>query len=512
MPSGNHGIERCLNVLESHNGRGIRFKMGRVCSLSFDPESPEPMPRHLKITVTLLLLGMIAFAHQGSAQSLDTLKVKVKVKSDSIQQALQHNSIGKADSIQQSIQHRIDSKADSITGKVTGKIDSVQNRLNNKIDSLENKINKAGSKINSAGDKVNSLEQKANSIPGVDIKAPDIKVNDHLNLNPDLKTPDLNTPDLNTPNLNTPNLNTPNLKTPDLKTPDINSIDQINDIKEAAGKVKSIEGEVKDLPKTIDTRIENKAMELDEIKELQKQTGEMGKAKEIINANNPDALKEQAQQQIKQQAINHFKGKEEALQGAMDKLSKLKQKYSEVSSLKDLPKRPPNPMKGKPLIERILPGVTLQINNTSRAFMIDVNPVVSYRFSGRINAGLGWNERFAFTKWNKLSSYDRIYGPRVFGSFAFKKGFAAKAEIEKMNTLVPITPHSQDGSRMWVWSAFVGLKKDYKFMGKVKGNVQMLYNLWDDHDNSPYSDRLNVRMGFEFPMKKPKKPAEKAKK
>jgi len=54
----------------------------------------------------------------------------------------------------------------------------------------------------------------------------------------------------------------------------------------------------------------------------------------------------------------------------------------------------------------------------------------------------------------------------------------------------------------WVWSLFVGLKKDYKFIGRVNGNVQILYNLFEDHDNSSYTDRLNVRMGFEFPMKK----------
>jgi hypothetical protein len=40
-------------------------------------------------------------------------------------------------------------------------------------------------------------------------------------------------------------------------------------------------------------------------------------------------------------AINHFAGKEEVLQAAMDKMSKLKQKYTELNNLKDVPKRKP---------------------------------------------------------------------------------------------------------------------------------------------------------------------------
>ncbi len=53
------------------------------------------------------------------------------------------------------------------------------------------------------------------------------------------------------------------------------------------------------------------------------------------------------------------------------------------------------------------------------------------------------------------------------------------------------------------------IEKDYKFIGKVRGNVQILYNLYDDHYNSPYFERLNVRMGFEFPMKKTRKDGKK---
>ena len=79
-----------------------------------------------------------------------------------------------------------------------------------------------------------------------------------------------------------------------------------------------------------------------------------------------------------------------------------------------------------------------------------------------------------------------------------------------MNTFVPTTVGTpfygtNEARREWVWSVFAGFKKDYTFYKKIKGNVQVLYNLYDDHDNSPYVDRLNVRMGFEVGMKKKRK-------
>jgi hypothetical protein len=71
-----------------------------------------------------------------------------------------------------------------------------------------------------------------------------------------------------------------------------------------------------------------------------------------------------------------------------------------------------------------------------------------------------------------------------------------------MNVYIPGFNATQEGNRVWVWSAFVGIRKDYQFMRSVNGNVQILYNVYDDHDNSPYLDRLNVRMGWDFPVRK----------
>lgn len=443
------------------------------------------------------------------------------------------------DSIKRNFTHKIDSlkSLNLPTDKYTRKLDSLKTIGPAKyIELTKNKIGAAESNVNKS---ISNLESKINSnIPGelnkniaVDkVNLPNAKGLPNTNIDTKITGVDNPLKDLNNPLGNNTN---PLSKATDLQNlpqqelgkvtqagqiNELNSAkDKLGDLNQVTDKAQSYTGEVKniangDLTNTdnLEKTIENKASNISEVKDLQKQTGEMSKGTQQIDeikgmankANDPDAMKTMAKQEIQKQAINHFKGKEQVLQQAMDKMNKLKAKYPEISSMKDLAKRPPNPLKGKPLIERIIPGVTIQVQKTHNV-AIDINPVVSYRFTTRINAGAGWNERFAFTKWNKLSSSDRIYGPRVFGSFGFKKGFAAKAEIEKMNTLIPASSiTSTDASRQWVWSVFVGLKKDYRFAGRVKGNMQVLYNLYDDHYNSPYTDKLNVRLGFEFPMKK----------
>lgn len=79
----------------------------------------------------------------------------------------------------------------------------------------------------------------------------------------------------------------------------------------------------------------------DQLGELKDMAGKM---------QDPNALKDQAVQQ----AVNHFAGKEEQLQKAMETMAKYKQKYGSLESLSDIPKRRPNEMRDKPLRERLL--------------------------------------------------------------------------------------------------------------------------------------------------------------
>ena len=119
-------------------------------------------------------------------------------------------------------------------------------------------------------------------------------------------------------------------------------------------------------------------------------------------------------------------GKEEQLKSAMEKISKYKQKYSSVSSIKDLPKRPTNPMKSKRFIERLVPGLYLQYQQKN-FYLLDVNPYVGYKLTGRFTTGFGWNHRYAYDKDSRaFNSRSRIFGPRGYVDFKLGKGLSGR--------------------------------------------------------------------------------------
>lgn len=109
----------------------------------------------------------------------------------------------------------------------------------------------------------------------------------------------------------------------------------------------------------------------------------------------------------------------------------------------------------------------------------------------------------------KIKKEERIYGPRGVIELKWTKGINFRLLPEIMNTTIPppiARSHGIDPAyREWVPSMFVGIKKDFTVYKNIKGNTEVLYNLYDPNNYSPYGDRLAVRFGFEFPMKKKQK-------
>lgn len=326
--------------------------------------------------------------------------------------------------------------------------------------------------------------------------------------------PQVTVPDLN--GLNPVTLDIPKGSIPEIQIPDVPGMEQISEVQSSADELVKNLGNQSTIDKLSDAnlpdveqlpeKLQEQAVNIDEIGAAKTELGKASELTQVIDeVKGPDAIKTKAKGYVKKQAVDHFAGKEGALKVAMEKVSMLKAKFGEFSSMKDLPKRKPNPMKGKPFVERILPGMTLQLQKSENV-LIDVNPLVGYRISGKLTAGFGWNERLAFGKRFRVSGQERAYGPRAYTSFRIGRGYSVKTEAEKMNTHVPPSasmPASVDYQRrVWIWSLFVGLKKDYQFFRSVRGNFQILYNLHEDKNGSPYADRLNMRFGFEFPVKK----------
>jgi hypothetical protein len=162
-------------------------------------------------------------------------------------------------------------------------------------------------------------------------------------------------------------------------------------------------------------------------------------------------------------------------------------------------------MKGKPLIERLTPGIGLQILKATDLFMMDFNAYLGYRFTARLTSGTGWNQRFAYNMHNdNFNSEARVYGPRIYAEYKLGKGFIPRGELEVLNTFVlpfvrQITTDNKE--REWVPGIFLGLKKEFRFIRKVKGTSMIMTRLYNPHHKSPYADVVNVRFGFEFQMK-----------
>ncbi len=474
---------------------------------------------------TRLVLSLLFLSNLTLAQQWDSLNLTLPTDT------LLQNSIAKADSITNAFQTKADSlnnlyqsqftKIENERTKVQSKIDSLTNlkhpteKLTNKLDSL-NQLK--SSKIGSLTKEVDNLKAKAtNAFKEVhlppQLQEPFDKLKSSVQ---SYSLPALNTDISGIPNLDMPKLE--GLKLPMLSNqlsldPNLKDITgNLNKIQSLTGKAGEYTQDVQNLVKgnldevkNIDKAIESHVAGMEGMDQLTKGKGMIGQTSQLTDS---AAMKEKAKELVQEMVMNaaqdHFAGKQEVLKQAMDKMSKLKSKYSEVKSMAELPKKLPNPLKGKPLIERLIPGVTFQIQ-TSTYFLLDVNALLLYRITPRLSAGAGWNQRLPFDNL-KVKSEERIYGPRAVIEFKWTKGINFRFLPEIMNTAIPPTIAHYKGIdpayREWVPSAFVGMKKDFTVYKQIKGNTEVLYNIYDPNNYSPYGDRLAVRFGFEFPMKK----------
>lgn len=494
--------------------------------------------------LVILLISVVSFS--ASAQIVDSLAVpnsdvlleKIRERANVAQIKDSLAITNWADSLHEKVfskfsadSLRLTSKLDSLrslgksTESILSKLDSLSNKKNQLIREVEEKkqglITKSKEKVNSWREK---MESKAGMDPLDKIPADKTgvvaeKINEARAVVPDLDTSidipgieGLSSLDALGEEFKLPSTDLPNVDlSPDLaslnKNFDIKHFDKFNNISEKVGIAGGQLGSLEEITSNPNGAIEN----IDQVADIKKELGgidviqdnEFMEAADMLK--DPKAMKEEMKSVAVKKAVNHFEGKEEVLQQAMEKLSKYKQKYESLNSLSDLKKRPPNAMKGKPVIERIIPGVGLQILKNND-LLLDINPYVGYRISGRITSGLGWNQRIGYSLDNNyFTSPSVIYGPRLYGEVKGWRGFVFRAEGELVNSRVPPSTRRvtiDDGHRDWVRTAFVGIKKEYRFFGKVKGTAMIMFVVYNDHRKSPYGDVINSRFGFEFPMKK----------
>ncbi|MEQ9415050.1 MAG: hypothetical protein RIF39_14535 [Cyclobacteriaceae bacterium] len=400
----------------------------------------------------------------------------------------------KYDSINQSAsttQAKLQSKIDSLTTlnlptlDLSHKLDSTKEARTSKLKELESTWENTKSKYTSAITELNlppPWDQGQQSLMAATSKL-DIK----------LPVPEANLPSLSLDqglNVHLPGVENP-LGDIDLNTPNFSNVkpEELDQLEGYTQDVKVIkEGKV-------DEVIDNQLQNVEGVGELQAQQNQM----EMPSLDQAKA-KQQYLQMAKQSAMQHFAGKFDQVDNAMSNMSKLKKKYSSVQSVKNLPKRKPNEMRDKPFVERLVPAFNLQLMQRN-VWMLDFNPSLGYRFNPHFSTGFGWVQRWGYNfDSNEYAHEERMYGPRVYGEYELKKGFAIKLESDYVNALMR-TLFKDPIGRDWVGNLKAGIKKEYRISKKINGNIQALYKLIDPDKRSPYP-RFNIRLGFDFGLKK----------
>ena len=461
----------------------------------------------------------------ASQISFDTLSV-LTYKLDSIESSARNDIdsvsqyYNQATSKVQQLSSRCQQKIDSLgklklpTEKYTKKIDSLQNVLSETKQNAESKIQsikqKSTDKINSLPlppelqskvsqvtsslDKLNLSSLSSGITSPIDLKGLNTSLNEiipkaDLNGIPGLPTAE-GLSDV-----------TKNIGNVSELTSGIT--DQTGALQQNASELTQSVGQVNQLDKLAESQI----TKIDAVKDFTDVTGNLPASS---LATSEEEAKKELLNQAKEIAVDHFAGKEDVLKSAMEKISKYKQKYSSISSLSEITKRPPNPMKDKPFVERVVPGLQFQMFQKQGNFLTDFNLYAGYRVNGRLTIGLGWNQRVAYNlDRDEFNPKARVFGPRAFGEFKLGRGFSPRAEVEVMNSAVPPYTTSvlaDTRSREWIVSGLVGIKKEYRFYKNIKGTTTIMINVLHPYNKSPYPDWVNMRFGFEFPLKKKVKP------
>ncbi|MFM9841180.1 MAG: hypothetical protein ACKVOQ_23150 [Cyclobacteriaceae bacterium] len=452
---------------------------------------------------------------------LPTDKVEAQIKNlqgtmDSLQNSKPIKDVQKAEAKLQELQTKYSEKLTQIETKVNGKVEEVQTKLNSRLNELTNG-HVAGTNIDKlklpdtklpqlTNGKIPSLPNpKMAGLPGASIPIKDI---------PGTGLPTANTPKASGNGLSIPGLQNPNLTIP--------GAEQLKDVQGKVGEVSKISSEANKYSEEIKNvkkgDLEN-TKELQTLAESQVNTKEMKKLKEQAAAiekykeqaakyRDPEAMRKELEKQSKDIAFEKLASQQKKVDEAVSNLNKQKAKYGSIQSINDIHKRRYNPMRDKTFRERLLPGVSLQIQSGNN-LLVDINPYIGYRITERWIAGIGWNERIAsnFSKNQYFIGQDHVYGLRSYVQFKVGSKLTLRGEIEQINTYIKqisVQPLDQP-RRDWVWSYFVGIKQDFKISKRINGNAQVLYNLYDPYRQSPYADRLNIRFGFEYLYKKRKR-------
>jgi hypothetical protein len=420
-----------------------------------------------------------------------------KSLTDSLKSILSSNEIlHKLDSAVNHFNETVDSLKENISDvklylmAVQQQYDKLSERLK-KVDTLSvyrsEKIHKIDSVISKRKSRIDSLLQSNNILDGKSA----------LNLssfNEKISIAEMPHANIKIPSVELSN----NLQVPQLK---INSLTEgvVQKPMDINNKLvqNALEGTPESLTKKLDA-LKEFASSQQKVESLTKQAEEYSKALQ-----DAETLKSKA----KDEFIDHFEGKEEIIKKDVEDIAKLQTKYRDIADSRLLPKHKwkINAMKGKPFIERVVPGIDLQVFTGSN-ISIHAAPTFSYKISGTFQTGIGAFKRLTYFKKEESLRLADSYGFRFFVQAKIFKGINVFGEFERYKPdadarmIIQSSTIRQFDDTHLMTKVNLGLMNTYSVGKNIRGFFVVLYDVLQIK-KFPNTAGSSARFGFQYQLK-----------
>jgi hypothetical protein len=487
--------------------------------LGFDsiPRPAVSLPKYVQLFDSLKFKSSLRDSLKLTATYKSNIQAKIEKLSAGIDSA---NSLGidpekelsKRDSLN-SILHRVSGLEEQLKSKLKFNYSPDQNISSEKLDKLKDKLNSQSIPIPERG----QLDLKAPSLESRNTNLPDINLENRLPTaamslptlpveqlaGSDLKTPMVNVPKVETaiPDVNISGLTPkelPDLKAVKEKLP-TDGLQQIDEASKTLGDIRADESKIDEQG----SRVADKLAENENIENLKTQeTDVTAKVTKLKSFKNPEEYKKQTLNRGREMVAKQMATYQTQLNDAITKVANYQSKIGTLPLKKgDLPPKR-DPVRKLRKVERLVPGVTFQVQHSSDLYLVNINPSIRYQITSYWSIGSGWNERLIFGE-DRFPRQSRLFGPRTFTEVVIFKGMSVRLEGESINAMTKPDILKQDiPERKWIFNYSAGIKKDFSVYKRVLGNAQFMYSVYKTHPFSTYPNRFNIRFGFEYRMKK----------
>lgn len=213
---------------------------------------------------------------------------------------------------------------------------------------------------------------------------------------------------------------------------------------------------------------------------------------------------------VKKEFIDYLQTKESIIKKDLEDIAKLQTKYRDIADSRLLPKQKwkSNAMKGKPFIERIIPGLDLQVF-TGAAIAVNVAPSISYKLTGTFQSGLSIFKRLTYFKKEESLRFGDSHGFRFFTQVKIFKSVNFFGELErfKPDSDSQAILHSKIARQVdddFTTKVNLGLMNNYPLGKNIRGYFVVLYDVLQIK-KFPNSVGSSARFGFQYPLKAKKK-------